>query len=359
MTGPRPAGRLAGVTPYRPSSGARPDALRLHANEGLAPELDLRAALEGVDLARYPDASRLEARLAELHGVRPERVVVTAGADDALARVALAALEPGRKVVLLDPTFEMIPRYARLAGAEAVTVPWLDGPFPEAAFAEALRAPGVAAGFVVTPSSPAGEAAPAEALLRLADVARAAGQLLVVDLAYVEFADEDPTAALAARGDVLLTRTFSKALGLAGLRVGYAIAPPEVEGWLRAAGQPFAVSVPSLCIAERALDAYPRLVAAARAEVGAERGRLFERLHALGAAPVPSQANFVLARLGEKGPAVASALDVSGYRVRLFRGGRLDGALRISCPRSQVAIDGLLSALDLAIAGPGASEAGG
>ena len=62
-------------------------------------------------------------------------------------------------------------------------------------------------------------------------------------------------------------------------------------------------------------------------------------------APVPSQANFVLARLGEKGPAVASALEVSGYRVRLFRGGRLDGALRISCPRSQVALDGLLSAL--------------
>lgn len=346
---PTPAARIRGLKPYKPSAGSRPDALRLHANEGRAPDLDVGAALAGLDLARYPSAAALEARLAERHGIDADRVVVTAGADDALARIALAVLEPGRAAAIFAPTFEMIPRYVRLAGAEAVEVSWLDAPFPEDGFAEALGRPGVTAGFVVTPSSPAGEVAPADAVLRLADLARARGQLLVVDLAYVEFAEHDPTAELVARGDVLVTRTLSKALGLAGLRVGYAIGPAPVADWLRAVGQPFAVSAPSLALAERALEDAEDRIAAARDRVREERRQLHDRLLARGAQPVRSEANFVLARLGERGRATADALEASGYRVRLLAGPGLEGALRITCPQDPAAFEGLLAALDRAL----------
>lgn len=306
--------------------------------------------LEDLDVARYASTAELEVRLAHAHNVSAERVVVTAGADDALLRLCLAVLEPGRRAAVFRPTFEMIPRYLQLSGGEPVEVPWLDGPVPEDDFAKALIEDGVTLGFVVTPSAPSGEVVPFDVVERLADRAAVLGRLLVVDLAYVEFAADDPTDRLAARGDVVLTRTFSKALGLAGLRVGYAIAPEPVAEWLRTVGQPYAVAAPSLAIATALLDARPVIAARARARVLAERQGLFTELEALGARPIPSQANFVLARFGPSGPGIAERLLQAGYRVRAFTGpGDLEGALRISCPQDEQAFDGLLLALRAAV----------
>ncbi len=331
--------RLDGLTPYRPSAPDQPGACRLHANEGLAPHLDLSAALSGLDLSRYPSAGPLEAKIAAAHGVEPERVVVTAGADDALSRLAGFALERGRAAALFEPTFEMIPRYVQLSGAEARPVPWLDAPFPEKEFLAALEEASV--GFVVSPSAPGGEIAPVDAILRLADRAR----LLVADLAYVEFAPEDPTDALVRHPRVVVLRTFSKAMGLAGLRVGYAIAPPAVADGLRTVGQPYAVSSVALHLAEAAFEQREALVAAARSRVETERHELFLALERVGARPVRSAANFVLARFGSRGPAVAASLAENGYRVRLFSGGLVDGALRITCPQDEKVFAGLLAAL--------------
>lgn len=344
-----PATRLAGLKPYKPSSSQNPSARRMHANEGVMPaSVDLPAALAELDLAIYPNASTLEAKLAEVHGVAPDRVVVTAGADDALFRLAFVALEPGRKAAIFEPTFEMVPRYVQLSGGTAVGVPWLDGPFPEEAFGAALEADGVCAGFLVTPSSPAGEVAPIEAIERLADRARAKGVLLVVDLAYVELADEDPTERLAARGDVVITRTFSKAVGLAGVRVGYALCPEPVADALRTVGQPFNVCAPSLALAEAILPRRPEISAASRDRVRSERARLTDKLAALGARPIESQANFVLARLGDRATQIAASLDASGFRIRVFSQPGLEGMARISCPQDETVFVKFLDALDAA-----------
>ena len=344
-----PARRVEGLQPYRPSGRLGGEAaVRLHANEGRSPLTDsmLTKALEDLRVERYPSVAKLESQLAEFHGVHPDRLVLTAGLDDALFRLSFALLEPGRRAALCVPTFEMIPRYIQLSGGQEVGVPWLDSAFPEGAFAEALSQPEVAVGFLCSPSSPAGEVVGIDTLDRLAQRASSLGRVLVVDLAYVEFADEDPTDRLVARGDVCVARTFSKAVGLASLRVGYVIAPPEIANWLRTVGQPYAVSGPSLSIASVALPERGQISAAAAERVQEERRQLFESLLAIDAAPIESQGNFVLARLGDRAPAFVDTLASKGFRVRLFSTPRvLNGAVRIACPQNQKQHTQLLAAI--------------
>jgi histidinol-phosphate aminotransferase len=111
---------LKGVNAYRtPGAGSTAD-LRLDGNEGAGPE----------EVRRYPDPRPLEEILAQRLKVTPEQVLVTAGGDEALDRICRAYLAPGRELIQPAPTFEMIARYARLAGAEVISVPWPQGEYP-------------------------------------------------------------------------------------------------------------------------------------------------------------------------------------------------------------------------------------
>ena len=301
---PRPALRARSARVYTPPGDTpAPGELRLDANEG-RPALNPPPATTEL-LRRYARPAALEARIARGLGVEPARVVVTAGADDALDRLCRATLESGGTALLTDPTFEMLPRYVALAGADAIAIPWLDGPFPVDAFErgtdDRLRAI-----FAVTPNNPTGLGAGTPDLLRLADLARARGALLVADLAYVEFADEDPTPALLAHPNAVVARTFSKAWGLAGLRVGYAVGPAPVIDWLRAVGHPYPTSAFSLAAVADALDRAGDALRESVARVRSERDALASLLRARGVDVLPSQANFVLARFAPPLPSAFS-----------------------------------------------------
>src|SRR6267378_2177684 len=182
--------RRVSPRPDRPMSPA----LRLDRNEGALPPAALLQTLAGLDpevLRRYADASALEATLAGRVGVAPDRVIVTAGADEAIDRACRAYLRPGRTMLLPDPTFEMFDRFAALAGGSLKRVPWRAGPFPLAGFLAGLdEAPAVIT--VVSPNNPTGAVASAADVRRLAQAAPAA--LVLLDHAYVEYADEDLTA---------------------------------------------------------------------------------------------------------------------------------------------------------------------
>ncbi|GIK20256.1 MAG: histidinol-phosphate aminotransferase family protein [Leptolyngbya sp. PLA2] len=348
---PAPAARVRAVAPYAPPAAAsRPRSavhspLWLHANEGRAPDaaiLDRLRALDAETLRRYAKPTALEAILAAHFGVEPERVVVTAGADDALERLCRAMLEPGRTAVLTDPTFEMLPRYVRLAGGLPVEVPWLDRAFPAEEFERAIDARTRAA-FIVSPNNPTGAAVSPADMLGIAG--RNPSCLVVADLAYVEFADEDPTAELLRLPNAVVTRTFSKAWGLAGLRVGYAIGPAEAIGWLRTVGHPFPTSGVSLALAAAALEADQAGTSAYLGRVRTERVALAELLRSMGADAPPSQGNFVLARFTDAW-AVADALGERGIRVRRFeRGTPLGDRLRITCPGNKEEFERLVGAL--------------
>jgi len=348
----QPAPALRGASAYRiPSPSGRPVDLRLDGNEGAVPPLalvdTLRAAAPAV-LRSYPDAAPLERDIASRLGVSPERVLVTAGADEALDRACRALLSAGDALVLPAPTFEMIPHYAKLAGARTIDVPWPSGPYPTDGVLAAAgdEAKAVA---VVSPNNPTGAVATARDLERLARELPSATALLV-DCAYAEFADEDLTAAALAIPRAIVFRTLSKAWGLAGCRVGFAVGDPTPISWLRAAGGPYPVAGAAIAIARERLATGGADVARFVATVRAERAALEATLRALGARPVPSQANFVLARFRDAA-LVRDALLGLGIAVRGFAGrALLDDALRITCPGDARALARLESALGAAMA---------
>src|SRR5205085_2035653 len=138
--------------------------------------------------------------------------------------------------------------------------------------------------------------------------AAAPNALLVIDRVYVEYADEDLTPGLLDLANVLVLRTFSKAWGLAGCRVGYAAVSPDVIGVLRAAGGPYSVAAPSIALALAQLERGVEPLRAHVARIRVERGLLATRLAARGLAPRPSQANFVLVECGARAQAIRTAL---------------------------------------------------
>lgn len=345
----RPAARLAGAFAYRRHDDPRPIDLKLDANEAppLSPAALAELSADAIDgVQEYPDARALEAALAALVGVTPARLVVTAGGDDALSRLAQVALEPGREALVTTPTFEMIGRYIRLAGATAVETPWLQGPFPTDAVVSRVN-DRTSALFVVSPNNPTGGVATFDDLQQLA--AAAPNALLVLDHAYAEFADADLTLSALTLPNTVVVRTLSKAWGLAGLRVGYAVGPEALIDTLRAVGQPYAVSRPSVAAALRRLRTGREAMQASVAQVASERGRLGATLAAVGAEPLASQGNFVAARVKDAGRA-ADLLAGLGIAVRAFRQpGPMHGFLRITCPGEEAAFGRLSRALHAAL----------
>lgn len=342
--GVRLSSRMAGVKPYAPPAGRGTARLLLDANEGAAPGEAVREILANVDLERvrrYPEAAALEALLAERIGVEPQRVVVTAGGDDAIHRVCAMTLDAGRTLVTHAPVFEMIPRYARLAGAEVEQVEWLDGAFPLEKLAGAIDArTGLVA--VVSPNNPTGAVASVRDLVEVARAAMRRRVMAMIDLAYAEFAKVDPTPALVELPNVVMIRTLSKAFGLAGLRVGFAVCPRELAPMVRAAGGPYPVSGVSLAVAETLVGRWDR-AEAWMASVREERERLSTVLVEIGARPLESQANFVTAEFADAADVHVALLE-KGISVRAL-GGVMERFLRFTLTGEAGAFDELVSAL--------------
>jgi HAD superfamily hydrolase (TIGR01548 family) len=249
-------------------------------------------------------------------------------------------------VVLPVPTFEMIARYAELAGATVVPVVWRPGHFPvEEMLQRVCDATRMIV--VVSPNNPTGAIVRSGDLARLSEAAPHA--VLLVDLAYTEFADEDLTPSALALNNTIVIRTFSKAYGLAGMRVGYAVAREDAIRAMRAAGSPYPVSAVSLAAAEMALELPPDILADRVARVVDERGRLGGVLGELGGEPAESQANFVLAEFKDT-DWVWRALAALGIAVRRFaEGSGLERMLRITCPGDHGAFARLVLALKAAV----------
>lgn len=350
---PTPAPRIAGWQAYHvPRPAARID-LWLDSNEGCRPPAGLLDVLVrgGTELLRrYPRGGEAHELVARRFGLSVERVLITAGIDDALLRACLALLAPGRDFILPMPTFEMLERYARLAGGTVVEVPWPEGPYPSDMVLERIG-PATAMIAVVSPNNPTGAVATAADLRRLSQAAPHA--LLLVDLAYAEFADEDLMPVGLALPNALVLRTLSKAWGLAGARVGFALGPAEVIGWLRNAGNPYAVTGPSLALAAECGRQGDGYLAGHVARVRYERQVLFELLLGLGGRPQPSQGNFVLVRLADA-VGVHDRLAQDGIAVRVFPDRiELRDCLRITCPGDECDFDRLCAALRRAMPGGG------
>lgn len=275
-------------------------------------------------LNRYPDmaAAELVATLAARHGVEPSQIVPTTGSVAALYHLLQAYCDPLDEVVFAWRSFEAYPIAVTLPGALAVTVD-LDGDHRHDvdAVVDAISERTKVV-LVCTPNNPTGPIVPQDELERL--VAAIPPEIVVVvDEAYVEFVT-DPAAAdgcalLAAHPNVAVMRTLSKAWGLAGARVGYLIAAPEVAAATRKASLPFGVSTLAQ-VAALATLADEDGMRTRVAQVVAERKRLLPAVRALGFDVPESQANFFWLPVGADAVALAAHLDEGGVIGRPFAG---------------------------------------
>ena len=312
--------------------------VKLASNEGpFGPFPSARLALErSIDeLNRYPDggAYRLRVALAERHDVRFEEVAVGAGADGLLDCLSQAVLDPGDAIVCGWPSFSMYPIDALKLGAEARRVPLRDDRYDLEAMLAAVdeRTKLV---YVCHPNNPTGTMNTRAELDAFFD-AVPEHVLTVVDQAYFEYIDdpEYPDAIeeyFKAGRRVVVLRTFSKIYGLAGLRVGYAVAPPSVVTALDKVRRPFDVSVPAQAAALASLDDGAEL--ARRARVNAEGRAVLERtLRTHGLDPAgPAVGNFLYADVGGGARVLFDELLRLGVIVRPLAGFGAPSAIRVT-----------------------------
>jgi len=290
-------------------------ALDLSDNTNLwgAPPAAMRAiaAARQESISRYPVAYEpaLADALARYVGVSAEMIACGCGSDDVLDSAIRAFAQPGEVLCLPDPSFSMIPVFARTNGLVPVAIPLTDSHDVDV---EAIVATGARIIYLCTPNNPTGGALSRATVEQI--VERAPG-LVIIDQAYVEFGGDNFVDLASTGRPVLVTRTMSKAFGLAGLRVGYGVGAPELITEVLKARGPYKVS----SLAERAAVATLKKERAwvkdGVNEVVANRSRLRVELKMRGVDSLESAANFVLVPISDC-VALATRLERVGVRVR-------------------------------------------
>lgn len=298
--GPRPRPDLDALQPYR-SSETRAGRIFLHANENPYPlpseiSEEIAEAAAALELNRYPDpeATELVSELATYAGVDPSWVWVGDGSNEVLLQSCLAYGGPGRTALLFEPTYVMHQRQARTAGTEVAVVRRAEDlsiPLRSALDTIERERPDVV--FICTPNNPTGTVTPLE---DVEEITRAADGLVVIDEAYFEFSGISFVPYLADNPNVIVVRTLSKAFRLAGVRLGYGVAAPELLEHLRRVRMPYAQSSFTQLAAAIVLRHREKVLEAV-AGIVSERDRLATALGAVGGVRVfPSGANFVFFR---------------------------------------------------------------
>ncbi|KKM73979.1 hypothetical protein LCGC14_1405020 [marine sediment metagenome] len=282
----------------------------------------------------YPDPEQRQAReaIADYVGASSAQIVVGSGSDELLDLTGRLFLSPGDDVVNAPPTFGIYEFVARTYGAQVVEVPRREDFALDLEPMEEALAAGAKLIFLASPNNPTGNAVAPEELERLL----AHDAVVVVDEAYAEFADGSFLALAAERDNLIVTRTFSKWAGLAGLRAGYGVFPPAVAETIRKIKMPYNMNVAAQTAVLASLEDRVALVENVKLIVD-ERERMAERLAGFPWLRVyPSRANFLLCQVqGRPATEVQARLRERGVLVRYFDSPGVRGCLRISVGRPE------------------------
>jgi histidinol-phosphate aminotransferase len=325
---------------------ARRDGLRLDFNEnveGCSPRvLEQLRKITAEDLARYPEREPVEALVAAHLGLAPKQVLLTNGVDEAIHLLCETYLEPTDDVLVVTPTFSMYEIYAGATGAKVIRVQCdADFRFPLAKVLANIT-PATRLIAIASPNNPTGTAASREELLQIAKAAPDAA--ILVDEAYFEFHGETVIRDIGKFENLFVTRTFSKAYGLAGLRAGVLAGPDALMPSVRRVSSPYSVNAVALAVLPVAL-ADSDHVHGYVAQVKSGRERLRGELSKLGFYSWPSQANFLLVRIGAKHREFVMAMRQRGILVRdRSADAGCEGCVRITIG-SDVQMSRLLAAL--------------
>ena len=334
-------GPVAGLPAYKagkPASGSPGTvAYKLSSNENPFPPLPgvlERVASACASMNRYPDMAnaQVSAAVAARLGVAEDRLAFGTGSVAVLYHLLQAVCEPGDEVVHAWRSFEAYPIAVQLTGARAVPVPLGPGAVHDLAALRAAVTPATRVVLLCSPNNPTGPALAHDEVL--AFVGSLPDDVLVVlDEAYVEFVTRpDVVRGLdlaTGRDNVVLLRTFSKAYGLAGFRIGYCVAPPYLAQAVRSVALPFGVSLPAQAAVLASLDAEAGLLARVR-ELVLRRDALLAGLREVGLDVPDAQGNFVWLGAGEATVAVAETFGAAGLVVRPYAAGGPGDGVRIT-----------------------------
>ena len=335
---------VARLPPFAPGSPFWSELIEVHGDEALLMSANenplgpspraleaMQAALP--DLNRFPDpkATELAQAIAEHHRVSPESIAVGHGANELIDRLVRTFVGPGETVVSAWPSYGVYRLVAHAAGREMLLAPLREDRYDLVGLAALvdLRTKLV---FITNPNNPTGTYVSHRALVTFLErIPRSV--IVVLDEAYAEFVDApdfpDALSLLSARPRLVVLRTFSKAYGLAGLRVGYGIMDPELVPYLDRVRQAHNVSSLAQAGAMGALVDHAH-VATSRRLVRQGAQRLADGLDALGLAPIPSQTNFVTVRVPKNAESIMQALADRGAFVRRLAGYDMPETIRIT-----------------------------
>jgi len=326
--------RMAGYVPgEQPAPGEK--VIKLNTNENpyppSPPAMEVLRSVDADCLRRYSDpmADVVRQAAGRALGVPSEQVLVGNGSDDVLAMIFRACCAPGRRAAYPMPTYVYYRTLAEIQAADCVEVAFDDD---YALPADALADANGAVTFVANPNSPSATFTPVDVL---DDLAGRVGGLLVIDEAYVDFADDCALRLVGKHANVIVLRTLSKGYSLAGLRLGFGIMSPALMPNLVKVKDHYNVDAVAAAVGAAALDDQAWMKANAE-RVKASRSRLADDLGRLGFRVWPSQANFLMARPPDgEAERIYSGLKARRILVRYFKQPRLEDKLRVTVGRDE------------------------
>jgi histidinol-phosphate aminotransferase len=303
---------------YNPPLEGRIKKLRLDFNEnplGCSPAVRRALAkLSTASISAYPEQETVRRKAAKHFGVQPSELLLTNGTDEALSLVVSTFVEPRDRVLLVEPTYAMYRFYSELAGAQIVAARYdatISFPWKEV-LAALNKKPSVF--FLPNPNSPTGNLLTPPDLRRILN-ASSKQTVVVIDEAYFEFSGVTAIPWIRRHKNLLVTRTFSKTAGLAGLRLGCIFTNQELAATMRKAQSPYPVNAAALAAAEAAMRDQ-KFIARTVSEVRRSNQDLQQGLTALRVRYFPSAGNFVLANFGSRAKRTVAALNRKGILVR-------------------------------------------
>lgn len=281
----------------------------LDKNENIDPELArltqeviIETAKDVTSIYAYPDMTQLYSKLAEHVGLTAQHIRLTPGSDGAIRTVFEAFVSPGDTVIHTAPTFAMYPVYCQMFGAKAVALEYdRTDSGPQLNFENLLQAIRDLAPRLVclpNPDSPTGTIIDSERLRELLLAAKTSGSLVLIDEAYFPFYEHSCADLLPDFSNLIIARTFAKAWGLAGLRIGYALASPEITLYLHQVKPMYEVGTFACEVVHRMLPRYSEVLNSVK-RINAARSWFNNRLNSMGFKTTETHGNFTHVALGQ------------------------------------------------------------
>lgn len=269
----------------------------------------LSEVFKRLNLYPSPSSQNLRVRLADFYGLDPGQIMVGNGSNETLNIILRAFINPGDRVLYPAPTFSMYPSYIKINMGEPCPIPLLEGFKLDV---EAILNQEAKLTIICSPNNPTGNCFEAEKIMRIINNKR----LVLLDEAYAEFSDQNFIRYLDRYPNLMISRTFSKVWGLAGIRTGYLMAHEKLIEKLMPIKPPYNLNSLSECLAVNALKNCPDFVDHYKNMVIQERPHLAEKLESLGFKTYPSHANFLLAKPPIKSTKLVKLLRKEGVFIK-------------------------------------------